>query len=44
MENIVLIGGGLHANVCMDIIEKESKYKIVGIIDALADLGTTMYI
>jgi sugar O-acyltransferase (sialic acid O-acetyltransferase NeuD family) len=43
MENIVLFGGGLHANVCIDIIEKESKYKIVGIIDSVADVGTTMF-
>ena len=33
MENIVLFGGGLHANVCIDIVEKESKYNIIGIID-----------
>jgi sugar O-acyltransferase (sialic acid O-acetyltransferase NeuD family) len=43
MENIVLIGGGLHSNVCIDIIEKESKYKIIGIIDSAADIGTEMF-
>jgi sugar O-acyltransferase (sialic acid O-acetyltransferase NeuD family) len=43
MENIVLIGGGLHSNVCIDIIEKESKYKIIGIIDSVADIGTEMF-
>ena len=43
MENVVLFGGGLHANVCIDIIEKEYKYKIIGIIDSLADIGTEMF-
>jgi sugar O-acyltransferase (sialic acid O-acetyltransferase NeuD family) len=43
MENIVVFGGGLHANVCIDIIEKEAKYKIVGIVDSVADVGTELY-
>lgn len=43
MENIVLFGGGLHANVCIDIIEKESRYKIIGIIDSIAEIGTDMF-
>ena len=43
MENIVLIGGGLHANVTIDIIEKESKYKVVGIIDSVAEVGSEMF-
>lgn len=43
MENIVLFGAGLHANVCIDIIEKESKYKIVGIIDSVEEIGSTIF-
>ena len=43
MENIVLIGGGLHANVCIDIIEKESKFKIIGIIDSVSETGAEMF-
>lgn len=43
MENIVVFGGGLHANVCIDIIEKESIYKIVGIIDSVAPIGAELY-
>jgi len=43
MENIALFGGGLHANVCIDIIERGAKYKIVGIIDSIADIGSTIF-
>lgn len=40
MDNIVLFGGGLHSQYCIDIIEKENKYNIVGITDTYADIGT----
>lgn len=43
MKNIVLFGGGLHANVCIDILEKEGRYKIVGIIDSMAEIGAMLY-
>lgn len=43
MENIVLFGGGLHAHVCVDIIEKQAKYKIIGIIDSLIEIGSIKY-
>ncbi len=43
MTNIVLFGGGLHANVCIDIFEKEAATNIVGIIDSIADVGSTMF-
>lgn len=43
MENIVIFGGGLHANVCIDIFEKESKYNIIGIIDSLANIGSNIF-
>jgi len=33
MEDIVLIGGGGHCVSVIDVIEKESKYNIVGILD-----------
>jgi sugar O-acyltransferase (sialic acid O-acetyltransferase NeuD family) len=35
MENIVLIGGGNQAHYTIDIIEKEGKYNIVGIVDSI---------
>jgi sugar O-acyltransferase (sialic acid O-acetyltransferase NeuD family) len=42
-KNIVLFGGGLHANVCIDIIEKVGCYNIIGIIDSKADIGTLLF-
>jgi sugar O-acyltransferase (sialic acid O-acetyltransferase NeuD family) len=43
MKNIVLFGGGLHANVCIDIFEKDGKYNIIGIIDSIAEIGSMMF-
>lgn len=42
-ENIVLIGGGNHVQYSIDIIEKEGKYNVVGIIDSIKDIGTGIY-
>lgn len=33
MKNIILIGAGGHCKSCIDVIEAEKKYKIVGLID-----------
>ncbi len=43
MKNIVLFGGGLNANICADIIEKNGDYKIVGIIDSNAEIGIHLH-
>jgi len=43
MKNIVLIGGGDQAHYTIDIIHKEGKYKIVGIIDAQPKIGSTKF-
>lgn len=43
MKNLVIFGGGLHANVCIDIFEKSGEYSIVGIIDSKAEIGTTLH-
>ncbi|ALJ04603.1 hypothetical protein APS56_05370 [Pseudalgibacter alginicilyticus] len=40
MKNIVLIGGGNQAHYVIDIIEKQNKYNIVGIIDSIQDIGS----
>lgn len=40
MKNLVLIGAGNQAHYTIDIIEKENKYKIVGIIDSIHEVGT----
>lgn len=33
MKNIILIGAGGHCKSCIDVIENENKYKIIGVID-----------
>ena len=33
MKKIILIGAGGHCKSCIDVIEKEKKFKIVGLID-----------
>jgi sugar O-acyltransferase (sialic acid O-acetyltransferase NeuD family) len=43
MENIVLFGGGNQAHYIIDIIEKEKKYNIVGIIDSIHDIGSERF-
>lgn len=32
-KDIVLVGGGGHCKACIDVIEAESKFRIVGIVD-----------
>ena len=43
MKRILLFGGGNQAHYTIDIIEKENKYEIVGIIDSSHDVGTERY-
>jgi sugar O-acyltransferase (sialic acid O-acetyltransferase NeuD family) len=43
MKNIVLIGGGNQVQYTIDIVEKENKYTIVGIIDSIKEIGTSLY-
>lgn len=43
MKNIVLIGGGNQAHYTIDIIEKEGKYNIVGIIDSIHDVDSNRF-
>lgn len=43
MKNIVLIGGGNHAHYTIDIIEKENRYNIIGIIDSVHDVGSERF-
>jgi sugar O-acyltransferase (sialic acid O-acetyltransferase NeuD family) len=43
MENIVLFGGGNQAHYTIDIIEKEGKYNIVGIIDSIHEVGSERF-
>lgn len=43
MKNIVLFGGGNQAHYTIDIVEKENKYKIVGIIDSIQEVGSERF-
>lgn len=43
MESIILIGGGNQAHYTIDIIEKEAKYHIVGIIDSIHEIGSDRF-
>ena len=38
-ENIILIGGGGHCKSCIDVIEQENQFSIVGIVDISKKLG-----
>ena len=38
-EKIVLIGGGGHCHSVIDVIEQESKYEIIGIVDVKENIG-----
>jgi sugar O-acyltransferase (sialic acid O-acetyltransferase NeuD family) len=43
MKNIIIIGGGNQAQYVIDIVEKEGKYRIAGIIDSVKDIGEEVY-
>jgi sugar O-acyltransferase (sialic acid O-acetyltransferase NeuD family) len=43
MKNIILIGGGNQAHYTIDIIEKENKYNIIGIIDSIHEIGSIRF-
>jgi len=40
MEKLILIGGGGHCKSCIDVIEQENKYEIVGVLDVPEKVGT----
>ena len=40
MKKVVVVGTGGHAKVIVDIIEKESKFKMMGFIESSLDVGT----
>ena len=42
-ENIALFGGGNQVQYVIDIIEREGKYNIVGIVDSIHDIGSMIY-
>lgn len=38
--SLVLIGGGGHAQACIDVIEQEGKFQIVGLVDRIEKFGS----
>jgi len=42
-EKIVLIGGGNHLKYSYDIILKEDRYDVIGVIDSIADIGSELF-
>src|SRR5258706_13445047 len=41
--NIVVIGASGHAKVVIDVIEKQGKYQVAGLIDSLKPAGESLY-
>ena len=41
-ERIILFGASGHAKVIVDIIEKEEKFELIGIIDSNHEIGTNV--
>lgn len=42
MKELILIGGGGHCTACIDVIESQGKYKILGILDCPEKVGTNL--
>ncbi|MCG5078782.1 acetyltransferase [Paraburkholderia tagetis] len=40
MKNIVIVGSSGHAKVVIDIVERASRYRIVGLIDSFSAVGS----
>ncbi len=43
MEDIVIIGAGRQSAVVIDVIEKQGKYRIIGLIDSGKEVGQAVY-
>ncbi|MBD1558476.1 family 2 glycosyl transferase [Vibrio sp. S9_S30] len=42
MEKLILVGGGGHCKACIDVIELQKKYEILGILDTADKVGETL--
>ena len=42
-QPIILIGGGGHCKSCIDIIEQEGQYRIIGILDLPTMVGKRIF-
>ena len=41
-KSLILVGGGGHCKSCIDVIEQEGKYQIVGIVDLPEKIGQSI--
>ncbi len=41
MKNIILIGAGGHAASCLDVIQQEKKFKVIGFLDNKKKIGSS---
>jgi hypothetical protein len=41
---LLLIGAGGHAKSCIDVIEQENKFKIIGLVGSPNEVGTHVHI
>lgn len=41
-KNIVIIGGGNHCKCIIDILEYDASYNIIGVIDSIAEIGSSI--
>ncbi len=39
-QKVFMFGAGLHAHTCVDVLEKQGKYQLVGFIDSLKEIGS----
>lgn len=42
MEPILLVGAGGHARACIDVIEREQRFRIAGLVGQIDEVGTTV--
>ena len=43
-KKIILIGAGGHAESCIDVIKKNKKYQIVGLIGTKSEVGNLYWV
>lgn len=41
-EQLILVGGGGHCLSCIDVIEAEGRFDIIGIVDKKENIGKTV--
>ena len=42
MQQVMIFGSGGHANVVIDLIEKQGNFEIIGLLDDFRNIGETI--